>query len=262
MPELITQASVQSAKYLSFCYLCGQPFKAYADNHPDHIPPSAIFAKIDRDFPLKVAAHLTCNNPQSQADEIVGQLIAVIHGKQPKPERARLKHKVFKFPNNDVPVLAVLDTGLAGQIWRWVRGFHAALYKEFLPNDTKNAIHPPFPHGKQEPNGFTINKIIDQQYQFVEIVKKNRVAGCIDRIICNNGKCIYECVWVQMDNGPWACIFALKIYNWIKLADKHFASRGCTGCYLPQSGQPTNATKWTTLEIPFSNIETLNPFGR
>lgn len=262
MLELLTQASIRPARYLPFCYLCGLPFSSRADNHPDHIPPEAIFAKIDRNFPLKVAAHRKCNNPQSKQDETVGQLIAVIHGKQPQPKNIRLKHKTFKGSTDDTPLLAFLGTNLIGQIWRWVRGFHAALYTEFLPSDTKNAIHPPFPHGKTEADGFIIDKIKDQQYMFVEIIKKNRVARCTDRIVCNNGKCIYECVWVQMDNGPWACIFALQLYNWTRLADKHFPTRGCTGWYMPQSGRPVNGTKWTNIEVPFSNLEPLDPFGR
>jgi hypothetical protein len=262
MPELLTQASIRPARHLPFCYLCGQPFSSRTDNHPDHIPPESIFAKADRDFPLKVAAHRACNNPQSKQDETIGQLIAAIHGKRPKPENIRLKHKTFKVPTDDVPLLAFLDTNLVGQIWRWVRGFHAALYTEFLPPDTKSAIHPPFPYGKMETDGFTIDKIKDQQYMFVEIIKKNHVAHCTDRIVCNNRKCTYECVWVQMDNGPWACVFALQIYNWTGLADKHFLARGCTGMYAPQSGRPANGTKWTVLEVPFINLEPLDPFGK
>jgi hypothetical protein len=262
MPELLTQASIRSASNLPFCYWCGQPFDSRTDNHPDHIPPAAIFAKADRDFPLKVSAHRRCNNPHSKHDEIISQLIAVTHGKWPKPRNIRLKHEIFEDPDVDTPFLAFFDTGLPSQIWRWVRGFHASLYSEFLPLDTKSAVHPPFPYGKRETDGYAIDKIRDQQYLFVKIIKKNRVARCIDRIVCNNGRCSYECVWVQMDRGPWACVFALQIYNWSTLADKHFVARGCTGYYEPLSGRPANGTKWTVLEVPFSNLEPLDPFGK
>ena len=262
MPALLTQASIRPARNLAFCYLCGQAFSTQKENHPDHVPPEAIFAQEDRNFPLKVASHRTCNNPQSKSDEVIGQLIAVIHGKQPNSENIRLNHQTFVVQNNNEPILAFINTDLIGQIWRWVRGFHAALYGEFLPFDTKMAIHPPFPCGKMQTDGFTIEKIKDQQYLFVEIIKKNRLAHCTDKIVCNNGKCNYECVWVQMDNGPWACIFALKIYDWIKLADKHFSARGCVGWYQLKSGRPTNGTKWTTLQVPISNLEPLDPFPK
>lgn len=260
MPELCTQAGIRPARDLPFCYLCGRPISK-EDNNPDHVPPKAIFSIADRDFPLKVAAHIGCNNPQSKQDEVIGQLIAVIHAKHPKPKHARLKPNVFETPESDTPFLAFIGTNLVGQIWRWVRGFHAALYSEFLPEDAKVAIHPPFPSGAVEEDGFTIEKLKEQQYLFVEIIKKNRVAHCLDRIACNNSKCVYECVWVQMDNGPWACVFALEIYDWTRLADKHFPTRGCVGLYQPRSGRPANGIKWTTLKFPFSNLELLNPFG-
>lgn len=260
MPELCTQASVRPARDLPFCYLCGQSINE-GENHSDHVPPKAIFSLADRDFPLKVAAHEKCNNPQSQQDEVIGQLIAVIHGKHPKPERARLKMSMFKTPDSDTPFLAFIGTNLVGQIWRWIRGFHAALYSEFLSEDTKAAIHPPFPSGNLEGDGFTIERIKTQQYLFVEIIKKNRVARHLDRIVCNNGKCVYECVWVQMDNGLWACAFALEIYGWTQLADKHFPTRGCVGLYQPRLGRPANGTKWTAWEFPLANLEPLNPFG-
>ena len=262
MPTLLTQASVRPARNLAFCYLCGQVFSNPKENHPDHVPPEAIFAQEDRNFPLKVASHETCNNPQSKNDEVIGQLIAVIHGKQPTLGNLRVNHQTFVVQNSNEPILAFTDTNLIGQIWRWVRGFHAALYGEFLPLDTKMAVHPPFPSGKMQTDGFTIEKIKDQQYHFVEIIKKNRLANCTDKIVCDNGKCNYECVWVQMDNGPWVCIFALKIYDWIKLADKHFSARGCVGWYQPKVGRPTSGTKCTALEIPISNGEPLDPFGK
>jgi hypothetical protein len=262
MPTLLTQASVRPAQKLGFCYLCGQAINTRKENHPDHIPPEAIFAEEDHNFPLKVAAHNTCNNPQSKNDEIIGQLIAVIHGKEFAPENIRVRRQKFIVQKDDEPLLAFIGTDLKGQIWRWVRGFHAALYGEYLPLHTNKIVHPPFPSGNIENNGFSIEKIKDQQYHFVEIIKKNRIAKCTDKIVCNNGKCIYECVWVQMDNRLWACIFALKIYDWIKLADKHFAARGCVGWYEPQAGRPANGTKCTVLEIPISNVEPLDPFGK
>ena len=260
MPELCTQARIRSARDLPFCYLCGRPISK-GDNHPDHVPPKAIFSIADRDFPLRVAAHRACNNPQSKQDEVIGQLIAVIHGEYPKPTRARLKPNVFTTPDSDTPFLAFTNTKLVAQIWRWVRGFHAALYSEFLPEDTRMAIHPPFPSGTAEEDGFTIEKIRGQQHLFVGLIKKNRIAHSLDRIVCNNSKCVYECVWVQMDNGTWACIFALEIYDWTRLADKHFPIRGCVGLYQPRSGRPAGSTKCTTLEFPFSNSEPLGPFG-
>jgi hypothetical protein len=260
MPELCTRASIASARNLPFCYSCGRPVTK-RDNHPDHVPPRAIFAEADRDFPLKVAAHRACNNPQSSRDEVIGQLIAVIHGKYPDREHARLKPIVLETPEDGTPVLIFRDTGLPDQVWRWVRAFHAALYREFLPPDTRLALHLPVPSGTGTEDRLTVHGIYPQQYLFAEIVKKNRVARSLDRIECYNGQCVYECVWVQMDRGRWACVFGLKIYNWIVLGDKRLPSRGCVGLYEPKSGRPASGTKWTGLEFPVLNLAPLDPFG-
>jgi hypothetical protein len=262
MPELLSQADVRPARGLPFCYLCGQPFANRRDNHPDHVPPAALFAVNDRNFPLKVAAHVGCNREQSATDEVIGQLIAVIHGKHPRPENNKLQSEVFETAESDSPFLAFVNTGLVGQIARWVRGFHAALYREFLPVETPCAIHPPFPSGRVEQDGFTIDKILVQHPVFVSVIKKNRAAGRLDRIVCYNSRCVYESVWVQMDQGPWACAFALRLYDWTALADSaHFEQRGCVGWYRPLAGPPPSATRWTTVEVPFSNVQPLDPFG-
>ncbi len=262
MPILNTQSSIKRARDLSFCYICGDLFGKEESNHPDHIPPEAIFDSKDRDFPIKVASHFKCNNSQSKDDEVISQLIAVVHGKQPNPENTRLEYKAYQIENTNNTLFGFLNVNLPTQIWRWVRGFHAALYEEFLPENTGNAIHPPFPHGTTDTKGFKIDKILPQHRLFVKIIKKNRKINYLDKIECNNRKLLYECVWVRMDDMSWACIFALQIYDWMKLADKHFTSRGCVGYYHPTKGCPINGTKGTELEVPFRNLDPLDPFGR
>ncbi len=68
-----------------------------------------------------------------------------------------------------------------------------------------------------------------------------------------------------MDDGTWACIFALNIYDWKKLGGSiHHPQHGCVGFYMPESGKPQNATAGVarTLEIPFTNFDPLDPFGK
>ncbi len=262
MPELLSQSDVRPARDLSFCYLCGGAIHCKDERHPDHIPPKAIFAEADRDFPLVVAAHRRCNNEHSPSDRVLGQLIAVVHGKLPEEHDLALDFQVYNVDGIETPFLGVRRTSLVGQIARWVHGFHAAIYHEYLPFETPIAPHPPFPHGELEEGGFTINKVLDQQYLFVAVLKKNRVARCLDRIVCNRGKMIYECVWVRMDDGQWACVFCLQIYDWARLADYvHFPKRGCVGWYQPAAGRPELGTVGTELEFAIQNIEALDGFG-
>lgn len=262
MPSLTTQTSVRQAQELMFCYLCGDQFTNEAENHPDHVPPQSVFALPDRNFPLKVASHEGCNKAESPSDEVLGQLIAVIHHKHPEPKNAKLDLQVFEVRSSGETFLGVIGTDLKRQIARWVRGFHAALYQEFLPEQTLFAIHPPFPCGEVDQGGLSIEKVRVQHPLFVRLIKTNRLADRLDRIVCNNGKCVYECVWVLMDHGRWACVFALQIYDWVKLGDStHFPRRGCVGWYQPKAGRPRAGTKYTRLIYPISNIHRLDPFG-
>ncbi|WDQ15441.1 hypothetical protein [Rhodopirellula sp. P2] len=261
MPQLTSQSDVRGARNLRFCYLCGSELQSRKDRHPDHVPPKAIFAIEDRDFPLKVASCFRCNNSCSPTDEVIGQLVAVSHGQFPDDDNVAINFQQYDVNGLETPFLATIGTNIEYQIKRWTRGFHAALYAEFLPDDTPTAVHPPFPHGQRTDDGFTIKEVLDQQYLFVDLIKKNRAAGCIDQIVSNNGKMRYECVWIQMDHGPWCSVFALQLYDWVKLADTNFTRRGCTGWYHPQSGLPERATTGTNLEFAFSNEDLLDAFG-
>jgi hypothetical protein len=261
MPELVNQIDVRSAHDLTFCYLCGQNFTSRSENHPDHVPPKAIFAKEDRNFPLKVASHAACNEAHSLPDEVLGQLIAVSHGKYPNEDRVAIEFRQYQVEGFATPFMGCVTTNIKNQIVRWMRGFHAALYQEYLPTNTPNAIHLPFPNGSLTEDGFIIKDILDQQYLFVDVIKKNRIARQLDRIVCNNGRLQYECVWMTTDQGDWSCVFALQIYDWVQLADANFPKRGCVGWYQPVCGRPTNGAIASNLVFPYPNLDRLNAFA-
>jgi hypothetical protein len=155
-------------------------------------------------------------------------------------------------------------------ICRWLRAFHAALYGEYLPdndgtvNGTKFSFDPPFPVGHlDEDHEINVDPIRPHHCYFVERIKQNRLAKRLDRIVCFNGKCVYECVWDTADRGEPICIFALNVYDWGALANTDdFPRRGCVGAYPPVKGRPAGATTATPLTIPISNVEKLDPFGR
>jgi hypothetical protein len=266
MFELSTQIDLRSVQKLPFCYLCGDTFTQEAEKTRDHVPPKSIFAAADRDRPLILPTHLHCNGAQSGYDEIVGQLIAAIHGKYPEPARMRLDVEVAEDANTGAQSAWLTGTNLHRTTCRWLRAFHAALYREYLPDNdgTKFSFDPPFPVGHvDEDNEIRVDTMSPHHALFVEQMKRNRTAGRLDRIVCFNGKCVYECVWDRADGGQPICIFALNVYDWSALANtEDFPKRGCVGVYLPAKGRPAGATTATTLAIPISNIEKLDPFGR
>lgn len=137
MPELSTQSDFQSLRNLPFCYLCGKAFteESRKTRNRDHVPPKSIFASSDRNYPLILPTHPKCNEDQSDYDEVVGQLIAAIHGKYPKPTNMRLDVDVAEDTTTGAQSAWLNGANLHRTIGRWLRAFHAALYQEFLPDN-------------------------------------------------------------------------------------------------------------------------------
>src|SRR4029453_17501897 len=146
------------------------------------------------------------------------------------------------------PILAVAEMDVREAIRRWIRGFHAALYREYLPSDSHFATYPPLPEGKRVGDEVRFLSVPEVVPKFVEELHRNRVLGNLDRILCRNRRCRYECVWCQADNGRWICVYGLDLFNWKNLGDQSQKPRGCVGCYQRQSGGvPINAATGTRL---------------
>jgi hypothetical protein len=264
MVEIKTDKDLRSVRNLSFCYLCGEEFQQNDIVTKDHVPPKAVFLSQDRTRPLILPTHERCNQEQSITDEIVGQLISALNNKYPDRKNMRVKISIHRDSAYQVPFLFLEGIDMRIVLIRWLRAFHAALYKEYLPTNTPNVLEDPLPRGRKENGKVKFDKIGEHLPLFVQTIKKNRKAGRIDRIECFNGKCIYECTWETTDDGRWSCFFALKIYDWENLGDKLLPKRGCVGWYMPSSGKPKNASEGVTrlLEIPCRNTDKLDPFGQ
>jgi hypothetical protein len=89
--ELRTQQAVRPAQDLAFCYLCGQRFSGRRSQNRDHVPPSAIFLKPDRNFPLVLPTHYACNHDRHLDDQTIGQLVGILHEQAPDAEHLRMQ---------------------------------------------------------------------------------------------------------------------------------------------------------------------------
>jgi len=218
-----------------------------------------VFAKEDRGTPLILPAHDACNQAQSPHDEVIGQLVSVLHGKYPGKERLRLALELFSVDGSVVPVTGVQNIPLTRIIFRWVRGFHAALYREYL-HDRGGFIGPPLPESALTAEGGVVPKPVHVSRPIMTHIFRQQVkAGQTDAVICRNGKCHYRCTWLNWDDGRPFCLFALRLYNWEELGDiDHFPRRGCIGWYGAPT--PTLATNGTDVEIPLANPDSLDPF--
>jgi hypothetical protein len=263
MPVILsTLKALRTVRNLSFCYLCGGPLENRNQTNRDHVPPSGVFAAKDRDLPLILPTHPQCNQRRSPEDQAIGQLVGVLHGRAVNQTHNKLRVAVDRFDDgNSLAVLSDID--LRQIIRRWIRGFHAALYNEFLPGDASFATYIPLPEGKRDGDKIKYVPFPEALSKFVGELKRNRAARNMDRIVCRNGKCRYECVWSQADNGRWICIYCLDIYNWINLGDtKNFPARGCVGCYRrPSGGVPRNASNATRLIFCSDSSSSLDPFA-
>ncbi|MFN0150502.1 MAG: hypothetical protein ACKVU1_07315 [bacterium] len=191
----------------------------------------------------------------------MGQLVGLARGEAPRPERSRLRLRPVATTDLANPLVLELRLNLKFILFRWVQGFHAALYREFLPWDTLRAIHPPAQPGIETPTGVVFDPLLPQIPKFVEIIKQGRIAGRLDAVRCGRGTMNYECVWRTADNGEWACVFALDFYEWKTLGSTQLPQNSCVGFYQPGSGLPSSASVVPAIEVPFTNFSPLDAFA-
>lgn len=271
MPQLSTQQEFRHVRDLPFCYLCGKQFAPGDSRNKDHLPPSSMFEQADRDIPLILPTHMACNAKEQVSDELMGQFVALIHNRPLAAGHNKLDVTVVQTEGKTVGTSIRLN--MQHFLVRCVRGFHAALYREWLPAATRNALHPPLRGAQLDGDTgkpidevqamFARNQGIAQHMAFSKALKENRVAQNTDRVVSRNGKCVYECVWCDMENGLEVCIFGLKIYEWQQFDElAGYPPRGCVGIYHPETGRPETATKETGLHFSFSDDHRLDPFGQ
>jgi hypothetical protein len=246
---------------LPFCYLCGTEFIENLETDRDHVPPKSVFNPRDRQPPLKLKTHKSCNGRFSIDDKKIGQLIALRRGERPTSARDNALRLVH-YPHLDMVALENLNVDAA--IWRWVAGFHAALYRNSLVG-ARGTIQTPFPRADKEYGRVTIERILRQNLEFIDNIKRNRAHNNLDRLVSNNRKLIYECVWSQFDKGTrWFCMFALDIYDWKDLGSHttEIPARGCTGFYeLPDGSAPESAARDHARTIITPNYDIFDPFA-
>lgn len=263
MVTISTHQDCRKVQKLPFCYLCGKEFLVGVKPTRDHLPPETIFAIADRKIGpvLWLPAHRTCNEAEGNTDQKLGQLIGLRRFEVPASRRDRqLKFKVF--PRQALG--AIINVNIEQAIWRWVRGFHAALYREHLPNVPMRALTTPFPRAQESVSGPQIEPMKEPQHRvIVQMIKTNRAKRNLDLVYTHGAKLRYETVWCKSDQGMWLCFFGLDIYDWQDLGDAGIQQRrGCAGCYmLPKGSYPANATRAKSSPIIIPNLHPFDPFG-
>ena len=258
--QLASQKALRAVQSLPFCYLCARQFQRGDATNRDHVPPSALFARDDRDFPLILPAHQASNHRQSAHDEVVGQFVGLLHGRPVAQNGRKPQFATGTFDDASFGYGA-LGLDIKAIIWRWVRAFHAALYQSPVRR-SGFSVFPPLPEGRAVGDRIEAVAVPEVIPNLVREIRRNRETGSLDSVVCRNGRCRYECVWTQADAGQWFCIWALDVYGWSELGDvTHFERRGCVGSYrLQEQPVPMGAVVGTRLHFTISNEASLNPF--
>lgn len=269
---LHTQRHFREVAELPFCYWCGSNFLPQDQANGDHVPPKNAFDIADRTPALILKTHVACNDGHKITDELIGQLVALQRDYvTPDPKNRRLKMEVY--PGQLFG--SVTNVNVVEAVWRYVRGFHAALYREAIPGSPQGTITTPFTRAQLVDNELVIEgPKKEQHFAIVEAIKNQRALGNVDRIVSNNGKLTYECVWVWADDANAvaagrpimrrrACFFALDIYGWKALGDVgQLPARGCAGAYfLPDGHAPAGASLYIETAPAVANQDPWDPFA-
>jgi hypothetical protein len=149
-------------------------------------------------------------------------------------------------------------------------GIHAALYAEPLRfRETGDAEKPflrslvlPFPKAPKHTG--TIEPLLVQHVRFVDALKSNRLRQNVDRIHCNKGQLVYECVWDRFDDtDDWMCVFGLNVCDWKDLGGApQQPALGCAGFYLTDTAvAPDKASLGIRSAVLLPNYDRLDPFA-
>lgn len=265
MLEILTAQQARGASQLDFCYVCGKPFTDGNPSTRDHVPPKKIFLVEDRNWPLILPTHEKCNSGYSFSDEQAKGLIALLHPSNTgiPPLHTKL---VGTITRGDTPT-GVLLAGLSSlvpTVFKILRACHAALYRKYLPDQTKHMVLLPLPLFDPETGHVGTETRLPQHEMLCNILKDNRRLSRIDRIHAYNGKFRFETVWTTSDDGVTNfAVFAIDIYCWHLLAANVLGCpQGCFGFYnINTQPFPQHASLAVrTIELPFHYSEPLNPF--
>ena len=235
MKSITTQREARHIQNFEFCYLCGRRFSEGDTVNRDHVPPRSVFKKEDRNFPLKLRVHADdCHAALNLDDEVIGQLVSILHGNKIYSENDKIQLKGYLL-NNSKALVAFDKQRIEPLLQRWLRGFYAALYGEPLHFDTKFCIQAPLPVGKIIDGKF---EKVDPLPIFAECLQAIEKSQEFDEIISNNGKFIFRCVWDKLSDGSWAGIFHINLYQWSRLGDfKSFGNCECVGLFSRPDGK-------------------------
>lgn len=229
-----TQKRAQAARRaLDHCYICSDPIPKRGTPGRslkvigDHVLPESMLnlasAEEGANWPVVLDVHAECERDHKQKRDhlaMIMQIMGSVGPMQWTPDelgkfRNQCKFEIATVNGQPVPVIDGAGDILLAAIL-WVRGFHAALYGEVLPNEVGFITHCPAPaceHGDRPIEELlALGAVIEHAILSTlrRMIPKNRT----DRIILRSKRIEYHCTWVRVldpSTHPWWCYWTLDL---------------------------------------------------
>ena len=151
----------------------------------DHVVPDSVFPPADRsNFPLLLKTHTACNRAHSPVDQKFSELFRLHWDPRPDMNLQRLQLDWQVDPSGRATHSMWRHDDLTAMVFDWIRGFHYALYGEFLPLASHRATLLPF--RELRPDGTEPD--LRQFVGFAGFLLRQRVLAHFDRIYAYNGR--------------------------------------------------------------------------
>ena len=253
---LSDQKHFRQLQRLPFCYNCGQSFlDPKLEVTRDHIPAQGLFDIAFRTNVLWLPAHKECNSRWSKTDQCLAELLRLPDPDAPPPRM--IKPVVAVGAAGDSTMLAV-PFDFVGQITRWVRGFHVALYQERMAEGVVGHLYSPWPSSATPDVSTATIDSREERIGFAQCLWAQRKSGDVDCVKCYGSACEYFCYWTSVGSRS-RCVWALRIDGMSRVSSDDEWRGGCVG-YYECDKTPSSASVKSPRRPAFCPADLTNPF--
>jgi hypothetical protein len=262
---------------IAFCYLCGKGLPPRGETGRrqqvigEHVIPRTLLGDAPQSqaeaWAVELDVHRACEQSTKQGADHWLKLLQEMHVK-PRAEWGKLGHfrnmpirpslVIHRQAGNVVTTLAGLEKLFEG-VWRWVRGLHAAVYREFLPSDILHFSYPPVPVCSSQDAGPTIEQTEMQSRLTRSSIDLAESLDKWDGVTAWGGAVRYRCVWWEcaaLKGKPnWICFWTLSfpcLEEWSRQVLPRGSERPWHGNYVCAT-RPDNAAWLKSEDFPKEN---------
>ncbi len=240
MPSITTQNQAKLARsrlstlrgrqgQRGLCYLCGEGFTGGSSDpiQTEHVIPRSVLGTppkaANQRFSLTLKCHRACDQSRKEAND---RVLHALEAMEARPAGASsvadlLRGRVLR-PFVTLPSLPLEPTIIAARplmdgIWTWIRGLHAALYGEYLPETVGHREIAPVPEGAHERADATVRKTQSSLRSIAaRIVLEGVATAKRDEVSIWGNEFRYCCTWVRLPDEQrgctrgWTCFWILR----------------------------------------------------